>query len=290
MKKYLIFIIIIAIIIFSLTVSKIKSKKDTEELYIKTVSVDTVYLSTISIMQDFYGKIEGYNQTEIYSDVPGRFMKYIVEEGSYVRKNDVIAEIDRSVPGLSFESAKVLSPIDGLVYDLNIMRGDAIVPSMPVAMVAENSRVVARVYVSADILSTISKGIKSEISVDGKSFSGYVERKSAFVNNLTQMGSADIVISGAQKYLNRACIVKLYLNEKKKVKIVPFESLRSDSIGDFVFLFRNKQAIKQNIKTGIKNNQFIEIIEGLNVGDTVVTIGSDMIKDKQNIKLRQAIW
>ncbi|PIP13314.1 MAG: hypothetical protein COX48_04635, partial [bacterium (Candidatus Stahlbacteria) CG23_combo_of_CG06-09_8_20_14_all_34_7] len=129
-----------------------------------------------------------------------------------------------------------------------------------------------------------------EISVDGKSFSGYVERKSAFVNNLTQMGSADIVISGAQKYLNRACIVKLYLNEKKKVKIVPFESLRSDSIGDFVFLFRNKQAIKQNIKTGIKNNQFIEIIEGLNVGDTVVTIGSDMIKDKQNIKLRQAIW
>lgn len=286
MKKYLIFVIIIVVIVLSLFISKARSKKTVVEAFVKTVSVDTVAIGDISIVQDFYGKIEGYNQTEIYPDVPGRFIRYTVQEGAYVKKNDVIAEIDRSVPGLSFETAKVLSPIDGIVYDLNMMKGDAAAPSMAVAMVAENSRVVARINVSSDVLSQINKGIKAEIGVDGRVFTGYVERKSAFVNNLTQMGSADIIISGGQSYLNRSCTVKLYLTEKKKLKTIPFESLRSDSTGNFVFLYSNGQAVKQIIKIGLKNSRIIEVTEGVNVGDTVVTRGSDMIKDSQNIKLR----
>lgn len=286
MKKYFVFIIIIVVIALSLAVSKITAKKPIAEATLKAVSYEVVSLKSISVSQDFYGKIEGYNQTEIYPDVPGRFIKYTIEEGAYVKKNDVIAEIDRSVPGLSFETAKVLSPIDGLVYDLNMMRGDAVSPSMPVAMVAENSRVVARVYVSADILSSINRGIRAEINVDGNVLSGYVDRKSAFVSNLTQMGSVDIVISGGSKYLNRSCTVKLILTEKKNVKTVPFESLKEDSTGEFVFVYREGTAIRHSVKTGLKNSISVEITEGINAGDTIVTRGSDMIKDGQRVNLR----
>ncbi|MGE3062960.1 MAG: efflux RND transporter periplasmic adaptor subunit [bacterium] len=286
MKKYLIFVIIIAVILLSLFIAKATAKKPAMEITVKTVAHEVVSLGGISVVQDFYGKIEGYNQTEIYPDVPGRFIKYTVDEGAYVKKNDVIAEIDRSVPGMSFETAKVLSPIDGLVYDLNMMRGDAVAPSMPVAMVAENSRVVARVYVSADLLSTINRGIRAEINVDGNILSGYVDRKSAFVNNFTQMGSVDIVISGGSKYLNRSCTVKLYLTEKKNVKVISFEALRADSVGDFVFVYKEGAVTKRPVKTGLKNSASVEITEGINIGDTIVTRGSDMIKDGQTVKLR----
>lgn len=286
MKKYFVFIIIIAVIVFSLAIAKLKAKKLTTETIVKAVSHEVVSLGSISIVQDFYGKIEGYNQTEIYSDVPGRFIKYTVEEGSYIKKNDVIAEIDRSVPGMSFETAKVLSPIDGIVYELNVMKGDAVAPAMPVAMVAENSKVVARVYISADLLSSVNRGIRAEINVDGNILSGYVDRKSAFVNNLTQMGSVDIVISGGSKYLNRSCTVKLFLTEKKNVKAIPFEALRADSTGEFVFVYKENSVKKTIVKTGLKNSLAVEITDGINTGDTIVTRGSDMIKDGQTVKLR----
>jgi len=286
MKKYLIFVVIIAVILLSLGIAKATAKKPVKEENVKSVSYEVVSLGSISTMQDFYGKIEGFNQTEIYPDVPGRFIRYTVEEGAYVKKNDVIAEIDRSVPGLSFETAKVLSPIDGLVYDLNMMKGDATAPSMPVAMVAENSRVVARIYASADVLSSINRGIRAEIYVDGNTLSGYVERKSAFVNNLTQMGSVDIMVSGGSKFLNRSCTVRLFLSEKKNIKVIPFESMRSDSAGDYVFVYSSGTALLKRIKTGMKNGESVEVTEGINAGDTIVTRGSDMIKDGQNIKLR----
>jgi len=36
----------------------------------------------------------------------------------------------------------------------------------------------------------------------------------------------------------------------------------------------------------LKNESFVEIISGLNEGDTVITIGSDMVKNGQKVKVR----
>jgi multidrug efflux pump subunit AcrA (membrane-fusion protein) len=45
------------------------------------------------------------------------------------------------------------------------------------------------------------------------------------------------------------------------------------------------QVFKKEIKTGISEEDNIEVVEGLNEGDKIVTVGIEALKDKMRVKI-----
>lgn len=286
MKKLFVILSIIVILVGFVIFSKTRNKPIKSEEFVRTVSYSLAKTEEIKIYQDFYGKIEGYKQTEVFPDVPGRFLEYKVSEGEYVKKDQIIAEIDRSIPGVSFEKAKVISPIDGRVYDLSINRGDFVTNQTPVCMIVDDANKIAKVNVSSEMLEKIKNGTFAQIEVDEKKFDGKVIRVSKYPNNYTNLGSIDVLFTGGENLINKGCTVKILLERKNNVLTVPFESVKSDQNNEYVFVLKNGIVTKVNVRTGLRNESQIEIVSGINEGDTIITIGSDMLKDGQKVKVR----
>ncbi len=286
MKKYLITLIIIILIFAGVFISRKKTKKEVAKEYIKKVAIEVIEKGNVSAKKEFYGKVQGIEQTEVYPDVPGKFIKYRVKEGQFVKKGSIIAEIDRSIPGMQFESAKVKAPISGIVYSLELTKGTPVMQQRPVAMIANTSKIIARIDVSNTVLRELNKNSKVDIEIDSLFYTGKILRVSKFPNNMTRLGSVDVLINSKNMDLiNDECVVYIYTANKNNTIRIPRNAYHIMNNEEYVYVYSNNTAIKTNVKAGIKGNQYIEIKEGLNEGDTIITIGSSIIRDKQKVRI-----
>jgi membrane fusion protein, multidrug efflux system len=67
--------------------------------------------------------------------------------------------------------------------------------------------------------------------------------------------------------------VTLVLLENPSALMVPSPALVPDATGQKVFCVKNGKAISKSVTTGIRDSIMVETTSGLNVGDTVITIG-----------------
>lgn len=81
---------------------------------------------------------------------------------------------------------------------------------------------------------------------------------------------------------------KLTLGDATEALLIPNGAFYQDTGGNWIFVVTNDgtQAIKRNIRLGRRNSRFIEVIEGLEVGEKVVTSPYSSYRDMQRLKLR----
>ena len=82
------------------------------------------------------------------------------------------------------------------------------------------------------------------------------------------------------------CKVELELKEINKTILVPNEAIIPILKAKKVFVVKNGLASKVLIKTGIRTDKYVQVTEGLNSGDTLITSGMMSIKDGSTLKLK----
>lgn len=81
--------------------------------------------------------------------------------------------------------------------------------------------------------------------------------------------------------------VTLNLSEFEEALLVPAESVVSELGGKRVFLYREGKTVPQDIRTGIRTKSMIQIVEGLNEGDTVITTGILQLRPQMPVTLTE---
>ncbi|WP_281555878.1 HlyD family efflux transporter periplasmic adaptor subunit [Thalassomonas sp. RHCl1] len=83
--------------------------------------------------------------------------------------------------------------------------------------------------------------------------------------------------------------IKLTLGDASKATLVPNGSFFQDTGGNWIFVLTadGSEAIKRNIRLGRRNSRFIEVIEGLDVGEQVVTSSYASYLEMQRLKLNR---
>lgn len=79
--------------------------------------------------------------------------------------------------------------------------------------------------------------------------------------------------------------VRLNLSEKTQSVVIPKGSFYSDTAGKWIFIVKNKKAERRNIKLGKENPLYYEVLEGLKVGDEVITSTYQDYKHIEEIKI-----
>ena len=74
---------------------------------------------------------------------------------------------------------------------------------------------------------------------------------------------------------------------KKQAFMIPSEAVIPDMKGNKIYIVKNGKAKSVRVETGIRTDAGIEIISGLNAGDTVITTGIMSIKPDMNVKITQ---
>ena len=66
---------------------------------------------------------------------------------------------------------------------------------------------------------------------------------------------------------------------------IPTEALVPEMGVDKVFLYKGGKAHAAEVKTGLRTDSSIQIIDGLNVGDTLITSGTLQLREGLPVKL-----
>ncbi len=82
---------------------------------------------------------------------------------------------------------------------------------------------------------------------------------------------------------------KLTLGDSAEALLIPNGAFYQDTGGSWIFVVSDDGtfAVKRNIKLGRKNNNFIEVVEGLEIGERVVTSPYTSFMDMDRLKLTQ---
>lgn len=287
MKKYVIMAIIIIVIGAVIFISRGRQAEVQRKPFVRLVSSAVIDKGDVILKKQFFGTVKGKQQTEIYPDVPGKFIKYNVQEGQYVNKDQIIAEVDRSIPGMTYETAKIKAPISGVIYDLTFVKGQPVLPQMPVANISDPSMLTARIDVSKDILNEIQQCIDAEVYINNEKYNAKVIRRSYLPNNMTGLGSVDVKIeNGSKMLINSAAKVNLFTGEADNVLRVPYEAYHTDDAGAYIYLIEDGKAVKTSVEIGLIGNEYVEVANSISEGDTVITVGSSFVRDGQQVRIK----
>ncbi|MCX7661604.1 MAG: hypothetical protein N2Z79_02840, partial [Candidatus Omnitrophica bacterium] len=111
----LIIIIVFFLVGINLWGCQKKAIEKPQEKEIIPVKVARVKLEDIQEILEYTGNIKAEEEAVVYPKVIGKIIEKIKEDGSFVKKGEAIAYIDRDEVGLKFEKAPVESPLEGLV-------------------------------------------------------------------------------------------------------------------------------------------------------------------------------
>ncbi len=292
MKNKILFIICL-ILIFSIIgyniYQKIQKSKRGARPNEFAVGVQVLKKEMVDISYEFNGILEGDPQVKVYSDIPGKFTRNVVSEGSYVNKGGAIAFIDRDIIGQEFQPAIVVSPIRGMVKKLYFSdRGTAVNTSMPIAEIANTERIKVVVSIGQENIDKIRRGMAVKISpVFDESINIYssIYSVTPFVDSDTLTGSFEVKAPGVKGITIGSSVTVSVVTGKINVFMVPQGAVNMGINEVYVFLNNNGKARKVAITQGYISKEKVEITGELKEGDELITDGSFKLSEGSIVKV-----
>jgi len=87
--------------------------------------------------------------------------------------------------------------------------------------------------------------------------------------------------------ISPGAFVKIFLNEKVNGIVVPTNAIIPDALSSQVVLVKGGKAVFQNVETGIRNSDMVEITSGLAVGDTVIVSGVLYVRPNGDVRIKK---
>ncbi len=181
----------------------------------------------------------------------------------------------------------------GVVTDIAHSENEIVNKNTLLMKIADSDTLVIPVNINEAYIEKIRVGQKASIkftALENKKFSGKVfsiSKEAKQTSGLTSKETSvevrirlDKTDQNLRIGYSAECTVTTS-TDKNKI-ILPYEYVRSDEKGDYVFTARGSQAIKKYIKTGTEYKKGIEVKSGIKVGDKIIKELSN-INDGQRI-------
>lgn len=173
-------------------------------------------------------------------------------------------------------SATVIAPFDGMLYSLPVKTGDYVKIGDTLAEMADLRHVRVRAFVDEPDLGGLEPNQDVEITWDakpGQTWTGHTEQipKQVVSRGMRSVGEVLCSIDNAKLELlpNVNVEVRILVNERRGVIVVPREAVGEDGGQHYVFVVEGNAVQRRNITVGIANASNYEVLAGLMEGDRV---------------------
>lgn len=279
------------LLIFFLLIGCRKEKTEEETVVQRAkvlVKITQVEKETIRKVLSYYGNVGGVKEAIVYPDIPGKLLRYEIKEGGVVKKDQVIAYLERSVPGVSYKPYPVKSPISGVIGTLYLKPGQMAAPQIPLAFVSDISELEVTFEIPETDVIHVKSGAKAIISLNKEiRYEGYVYRVSLVVDPVKRTSQVKVRFKRNPESLKPGMLVRgeIILEEHRDVIVVPENAIVEEKGSYFVFIVEDGIAKKRRITKGLAYRGKVEIVEGLEEGEKVITLGASGLEDGQPVEV-----
>lgn len=189
------------------------------------------------------------------------------------------------------QDAVVQSPVSGTVIKQRSEVGESIIPGNPALVIADLSVLEVEVGVSDNMIDKIKEGQKVDVELKGldKELKGTVSHIDLIADSETRTFGVKIDISNKDNDIKSGMIANVKINLGKVSNItIPADAIIEDAEGTYVFVYdpETEKAHKRMIETGDVYVDEMEVIEGLEDGESIVIKGQYRLNEGEVVSVR----
>lgn len=184
----------------------------------------------------------------------------------------------------------IAAPFNGVIGLKNVSEGAYVSPNNVIASLVQLKPVFIEFSVPERYSEVLSKNMKVKFSKDGsinnKEFEAVIYAIEPKIDDITKTLRSRAIFSGNELFYP-GTFVKVFveINDNQNSLMIPTQSIIPVLKGQKVLICKNGVAEERMVVTGIRTDDKIQILEGLNQGDTVLTTGLLVAKAGANLKL-----
>lgn len=195
---------------------------------------------------------------------------------------------------LNLEYTSVKSPISGVISRRHVKAGNMIGTDQPMYRVTDFTPLQAILHIPEHEMSKIRKDQRAELRVDAlpnETFVGHVERISPVVDSETGTFKVTIYVDETKNMLRPGMFgrVKIVYDTRENTRMIPKSAVISEDLAQSVYVIKDSLAFKKVIQTGYTNGSNIEVLNGLDDGEMVVTIGQGSLQDSSKVSVIESL-
>ena len=185
---------------------------------------------------------------------------------------------------------KIFAKQDGIVAKLNVREGMFVMPQKEVMSLADLSSIWLLAEVFESQAGWVKAGQSAEVKLSylpGREWEGEVEYIYPSLDPKTRTLKVRLRFDNVDEALkpNMFADVTIYGGAKREIIIIPREALIRTGNDERVIVSIGEGRFQpREVTAGIESGEFIEIINGLSVGDKVVTSGQFLIDSEASLK------
>ncbi len=229
--------------------------------------------------------VENANKTaKITSTLDGRVSKLNFDLNDRVKTGDVVGLVE--TPELLGRPLELKSPIDGAVIERKSTVGELVTKGTAIYTISEpkelwliaevRERDIARVYEGEVVRFNV-------LAYPAEVFEGKVGRIGSVVEREARTIEARIEVDNSDGRLKPGMFatVDIVVGRLDGVLVVPFSAIQREADTESVFVSIDADRFEKRIvKTGLKQQASVQILEGLKEGDPIVSEGGFIIKSE----------
>jgi membrane fusion protein (multidrug efflux system) len=194
---------------------------------------------------------------------------------------------------LDLEYTAIRSPISGVVAERLVKVGNMLLPNSPVFRVTDPDPLLALLHVPERQVGRLMDGQRATITVDAlgeAEFAGRVDRISPVVDPSTGTIKVTVEVHDASGSLKPGMFARVNIvhNVHAGALLAPRDAIIEEDDESAVFVVSDSTAFRRVVKTGYVNSVHIEVLDGLALGDTLVTTGKGSLKDSSRVEMVNA--
>lgn len=204
--------------------------------------------------------------------------------------NEQLAGARARLAGIDHVSAKtrVIAPLDGVVEMQIVSVGDFVKIGDPLIQIISKQKLRAHLPFPENIAAKLQPGLKVRLTTPTSSnevITTIRELKPLIGTNSLSVDIVADVIDQPGWQPGASVNGVVILAEHAEAVVVPEQSLVLRPAGEVVYLIKNDTAEQRVVKTGLRQNGQIEILEGLSAGEQVAVDGAAFLTDKAPVKI-----
>ena len=205
-----------------------------------------------------------------------------VKEANDLANTQIMTDLTTAKEGIKAD-------FDGVVTKINAVEGNTVEKNAELVILESIEDVVIRANVNKYDIDIIAEDQPATVKIRGIDYTGKVSRIEKMMDSDKGTGiGVEITLDNPDENIILGLEVKSRIQTAalENVLQIPVEAYNSDEEGDYVFVVKNKKAVKTFVEAGAKNDDMIEICSGLNEGDVVVWNDSVMLTDGMDVNIK----
>ena len=257
-----------------------------------TVRVTTMVRGTIENTVLINGDVLAVNQVSIFPTVAGKVTETLFQVGESVSQGTVVAMVDPSRPGQVYSDSPVVSTIGGTILSVPVNKGDTVTTQTPVYVVGDLSSLMIETFVPERFTNATRLGLNAEVSLEalpGVTFQAVVYELSPVLDPVSRTLRIRLRFTGRPDQRIKAgmfATISLVTNTRRNVPVIPRGAALYIS-GDWIVFTVNEQNIasRREVTIGLEDESLIEVLEGLEPGQTIVIAGQNFLSDGDPVRI-----